>query len=65
MKAMLAYLEAARFKVQSSLDELLNRPKTTHPLAKHIEVSRDKTGAPVSILKVRSIQILYPFIHHI
>ncbi|XP_071513677.1 uncharacterized protein Nost isoform X3 [Panulirus ornatus] len=52
MKAMLAYLEAARYKVQSSLDELNNRPKMTHPLAKHIEVHRDKQGLTFSILKV-------------
>ncbi|KAK8740521.1 hypothetical protein OTU49_002952 [Cherax quadricarinatus] len=52
MKAMLAYLEAARYKVQSSLDELSNRPKMTHPLAKHIEVHRDKQGLAFSILKV-------------
>ncbi|KAK4296966.1 hypothetical protein Pmani_030570 [Petrolisthes manimaculis] len=52
MKAMLAYLEAARYKVQSSLDELSNRPKLTHPLAKHIEVHRDKQGLTCSVLKV-------------
>ncbi|XP_042220680.1 nostrin-like isoform X1 [Homarus americanus] len=52
MKAMLAYLEAARYKVQSSLDELSNKPKMTHPLAKHIEVHRDKQGLTFSILKV-------------
>lgn len=54
MKAMLAYLEAARYKVQSSLDELSNKPKMTHPLAKHIEVHRDKQGLTFSILKVNS-----------
>ncbi|KAK7073301.1 hypothetical protein SK128_027063 [Halocaridina rubra] len=52
MKAMLAYLEAARYKVQCSLDELNNRPKMTHPLAKHIEVHRDKQGLTFSVLKV-------------
>ncbi|XP_066964594.1 uncharacterized protein Nost isoform X8 [Macrobrachium rosenbergii] len=52
MKAMLAYLEAARYKVQCSLDELNNRPKMTHPLAKHIEVHRDKQGLSFSVLKV-------------
>lgn len=52
MKAMLAYLEAARYKVQCSLDEINNRPKMTHPLAKHIEVHRDKQGLTFSVLKV-------------
>ncbi|XP_047499180.1 uncharacterized protein LOC125045783 isoform X4 [Penaeus chinensis] len=52
MKAMLAYLEAARYKVQCSLDELNNRPRMTHPLAKHIEVHRDKQGLNFSVLKV-------------
>ena len=54
MKAMLAYLEAARYKVQASLDEINNRPKMAHPLAKHIEVHRDKQGVPISILKVKN-----------
>ena len=52
MKAMLAYLEAARYKVQASLDEINNKPRTSHPLARHIEVHRDKQGVPISILKV-------------
>lgn len=52
MKAMLAYLEAARYKIQCSIDELGNRPKTVHPLAKHIEVHRDKQGYTCSVLKV-------------
>ncbi|XP_050734362.1 uncharacterized protein LOC127007409 isoform X3 [Eriocheir sinensis] len=52
MKAMLAYLEAARYKIQCSLDDLNNRPKTVHPLAKHIEVHRDKQGLTCSVLKV-------------
>ncbi|XP_063872604.1 uncharacterized protein LOC135107005 isoform X3 [Scylla paramamosain] len=52
MKAMLAYLEAARYKIQCSIDELSNRPKTVHPLAKHIEVHRDKQGYTCSVLKV-------------
>lgn len=53
MKAMLAYLEAARYKIQCSLDDLNNRPKTVHPLAKHIEVHRDKQGLTCSVLKVK------------
>lgn len=56
MKAMLAYLEAARYKIQCSLDELNNRPKTVHPLAKHIEVHRDKQGLTCSVLKVKLLQ---------
>ena len=54
MKAMLAYLEAARYKVQSVLNEINEKPKPSHPLAKHIEVVRDKGGMPMSILKVRN-----------
>lgn len=56
MKAMLAYLEAARYKVQCSLDELNNRPRMTHPLAKHIEVHRDKQGLNFSVLKVSLVE---------
>ncbi|RXG72824.1 Nostrin [Armadillidium vulgare] len=52
MKAMLAYLEASRYKVQTTLNDINCRPKVSHPLAKHIETHRDKQGLPISILKV-------------
>ena len=53
MKAMLAYLEASRYKVQSSLDEVNDQPRTMHPLAKHIDSRKDKLGYSSSILKAR------------
>ncbi|XP_046983389.1 nostrin [Schistocerca americana] len=51
-RSMLAYLEAARFKVQSALLELEGRPRAAHPLAPHISVSRDRAGMQHSVLKV-------------
>ncbi|KAI4465241.1 sh3 domain-containing [Holotrichia oblita] len=52
MKSMLTYLEGARFKVQNALAELDSRPKTGHPLAPHITITRDKSGLQQSVLKV-------------
>lgn len=52
MKSMLTYLEGARYKVQSALAELDSRPRTGHPLAPHITITRDKSGLQQSILKV-------------
>ncbi|KRT86835.1 SH3 domain-containing protein [Oryctes borbonicus] len=52
MKSMLTYLEGARYKVQNALAELDSRPKTGHPLAPHITITRDKSGLQQSILKV-------------
>lgn len=52
MKSMLIYLEAARYKVQSALSELDGRTKPSHPLASHIQVTRDRQGLQQSILKV-------------
>ncbi|XP_018325019.1 uncharacterized protein LOC108736906 isoform X2 [Agrilus planipennis] len=52
MKSMLTYLEGARYKVQSALFELDNRPKAGHPLAPHITITRDKSGLQHSVLKV-------------
>lgn len=49
---MLIYLEAARYKVQSTLAELDGRPTPPHPLANHIQVTRDRQGLQQSILKV-------------
>lgn len=49
---MLTYLEGARYKVQSALAELENRQRTSHPLAAHITITRDKSGLQQSILKV-------------
>lgn len=52
MRAMLTYLEAARYKVQSVLAELEGRPNQAHPLSSHIIVHRDRQGLQQSILKV-------------
>nr|XP_023016521.1 nostrin-like [Leptinotarsa decemlineata] len=52
MKSMLIYLEGAKYKVQSTLAELDSRPKTGHPLAPHITITRDKSGLQQSVLKV-------------
>lgn len=49
---MLTYLEGARFKLQSALLELDHKPRGAHPLAPHIQITRDKTGLQQSILKV-------------
>ncbi|XP_067011922.2 nostrin isoform X2 [Anabrus simplex] len=52
MRSMLTYLEAARYKVQSALAELDGRARGSHPLASHIQVTRDRQGLQQSILKV-------------
>lgn len=49
---MLTYLEGARFKLQSALLELDHKPRGAHPLAAHIQITRDRTGLQQSILKV-------------
>lgn len=49
---MLAYLEGARFKLQSALLELDHKPRGSHPLAPHIQITRDRTGLQQSILRV-------------
>lgn len=49
---MLTYLEGARFKLQSALLELDHKPRGCHPLAPHIQITRDRTGLQQSILKV-------------
>lgn len=49
---MLTYLEGARYKLQSALLELDHKPRGSHPLAPHIQVTRDRTGLQQSILKV-------------
>ncbi|KAF2354268.1 SH3 domain [Trinorchestia longiramus] len=51
MRAMLAYLEAARHKIQCSLAELEHTPRPSHPVERHVHTSRDKQGMMVSILK--------------
>lgn len=50
---MLAYLEAARYKVHSALAEIEGRNKESHPLMSHIHITRDRQGLQQSILKVR------------
>lgn len=49
---MLTYLEGARYKLQSALFELDHKPRGSHPLAPHIQITRDRTGLQQSILKV-------------
>lgn len=49
---MLTYLEGARYKLQSALLELDHKPRGSHPLAPHIQVTRDRTGLQQSVLKV-------------
>lgn len=52
MRSMLTYLEAIRYKITASLNELDNRTPVQHPLSTHIQVVRDKQGLQQSILKV-------------
>jgi hypothetical protein len=52
MKTMLTYLEGARFKLHNALAELDSKPRSGHPLAAHITITRDKSGLQQSILKV-------------
>lgn len=52
MRSMLTYLEGARYKVQSALAELESKQRTSHPLAAHITITRDKSGLQQSVLKV-------------
>lgn len=49
---MLTYLEGTRYKLQSTLLELDHKQRGTHPLAGHIQVTRDRHGLQQSILKV-------------
>ncbi|XP_020718210.1 F-BAR and double SH3 domains protein 2 isoform X2 [Ceratitis capitata] len=52
IRSMLTYLEGARFKLHSALLELDHKPRSSHPLAQHIQVTRDRTGLQQSVLKV-------------
>ncbi|XP_017083853.1 uncharacterized protein LOC108116448 isoform X1 [Drosophila eugracilis] len=52
IRSMLTYLEGARLKLHSALLELDHKPRTNHPLAQHIQITRDRTGLQQSILKV-------------
>lgn len=52
IRAMLTYLEGARYKLQSALLELDHKARGTHPLAQHVQITRDRTGLQQSILKV-------------
>lgn len=49
---MLTYLEGTRYKIQSTLLELDHKQRGTHPLAPHIQLTRDRNGLQQSILKV-------------
>lgn len=44
IRSMLTYLEGARFKLQSALLELDHKPRGSHPLGPHIQITRDRTG---------------------
>ena len=52
-RALLAYLEASRYKLQVALAELEGQPRPQHPLRKHIEYHKDRQGMTQTILKVR------------
>ncbi|RVE53103.1 hypothetical protein evm_002200, partial [Chilo suppressalis] len=52
VRSMLTYLEAIRYKITTSLNELDSRPPVQHPLSTHIQIVRDKQGLQQSILKV-------------
>ncbi|XP_050093364.1 nostrin isoform X2 [Anopheles aquasalis] len=52
IRSMLTYLEGARYKLQSALLELDHKPRSSHPLAQHIQITRDRTGLQTSVLKV-------------
>ncbi|XP_055528809.1 uncharacterized protein LOC129720926 [Wyeomyia smithii] len=52
IRSMLTYLEGARYKLQSALLELDHKPRSSHPLAQHIQITRDRTGMQTSVLKV-------------
>ncbi|XP_038107799.1 nostrin isoform X3 [Culex quinquefasciatus] len=52
IRSMLTYLEGARYKLQSALFELDHKPRSSHPLAQHIQITRDRTGLQTSVLKV-------------
>ncbi|KAL1116758.1 hypothetical protein AAG570_005230, partial [Ranatra chinensis] len=54
MRSMLAYLEATRYKISMALAEVEGRPKESHPLAEHIQVTRDRQGYQHTTLKVPS-----------
>lgn len=43
IRSMLTYLEGARLKLHSALLELDHKPRTTHPLAQHIQVEAAAT----------------------
>jgi len=58
MRSMLTYLEAARYKVHSTLAELNGDRRGSHPLASHIQVTRDRQGLQQSVLKVRIVFFL-------
>lgn len=51
-QSMITYLEGAHFKLQSVLLELDHKPRVNHPLAAHIQITRDRSGVQQSILKV-------------
>ncbi|XP_037076232.1 LOW QUALITY PROTEIN: nostrin-like [Pollicipes pollicipes] len=52
MRAMLAYLEASRYKIQVALAEVEGQTRPQHPLSKHIQHHKDRQGMTQSVLKV-------------
>ena len=63
MRSMLTYLEAARYKVHGTLSELDGQSRASHPLAPHIQVTRDRQGFQQSILKVCWWEMSSLYIH--
>ncbi|KAF0302324.1 Nostrin [Amphibalanus amphitrite] len=59
-RALLAYLEASRYKLQVALAELEGQPRPQHPLRKHIEYHKDRQGMTQTILKVPAWVALEP-----
>lgn len=53
-QSMITYLEGTHYKLQSVLLELDRKPRGNHPLATHMQITRDRSGIQQSVLKVPS-----------
>ncbi|KAH8265816.1 hypothetical protein KR038_003312, partial [Drosophila bunnanda] len=53
IRSMLTYLEGARLKLHSALLELDHKPRTTHPLAQHIQVSNERVLCGLQLIHLR------------
>lgn len=51
-QSIITYLEGAHLKMQSVLQEIDRKPRTNHPLAAHLQITRDRSGIQQSVLKV-------------